>query len=182
MRKSHDHYLIAPQLVEKEVIIVQKIYNLDRDSFLRCGIDSVLYLYLLRNSIPLFKEILSSIQQDNAFYQPLLQTVPNVQLYTLSVDNEVQQNLTAFFTSLQEGNNRNDLQFVQNALRNLFTFRNTKVIVYSAVFSILRLSLLMHPTDAINEVLIDYCFSYVRKSNLANSPFNLLSKKECMLL
>lgn len=162
------------------MIIVQKIYSLDKDAFLRCGIDTALYLCLLRNSIPLFKDIFTSIQQDSPFFQLLLQTTPNPTYFSLSSDNEIQQNLNAFYSALQDGKNRGDSHCIQNALRSLLVFRSSNIICYTAVFSILRLSYIFHPTDTLNDILTDYCFQYVRMVSFVNTPFKNVSKKDCI--
>lgn len=177
MRKCHDHYLIAPPLVEKEIIIVQKIFALDRDSVLRCGIDVILYLCLLRNAIPAFKELFSNLLQDSSL-QLILQTVPTLSFFSFSSENEIQQNFNAFYSTFKDGKNRGDSQSIQNALRALLQFRSSNIIWYVAVFSVLRLSLLFHPTDTLNDVLTDYCFQYTRMINPMNTPFKNLPKKD----
>ena len=159
-------------------MIVQKIFTLDRDSFARCGVDSILYLFILRNSVPLFKEIYSSLLKDTPFFKTLMQTIPNISLFNLSPENEIQQNVNAFYSALQDNKTRSDPQCIQNALRPLLVFRSSNIICYTAVFSILRLSFILHPTDTLNDMLIDSCFQYVRMINLMNTPFKSLSKKE----
>lgn len=163
--------------MEKEIIIVQKIFALDHDSVVRCGIDAIVYLCILRNAIPAFKELFSNLLQDSSL-QLILQTVPPLSFFSFSSENEIQQNINAFYNALQDGKNRGDSQSIQNALRSLLQFRSSNIIWYTAVFSVLRLSFLLHPTDTLNDVLTDYCFQYTRMINPMNTPFKNLPKKD----
>lgn len=162
------------------MIVIQKIVSLDRDAVARCGIDAVLYLFLLRNIHPSFRDLYASIQQDSSFYQLLLQTVPNSNYFLFSSDNEIYQNLLSFYSLMQDGKNRSGSQALQNALHNLLIFRSSNIIPYTAVFSILRLCLLFHPTEQINDVVYDYCFKYAHSINLTNSPFRMLTNKDSL--
>lgn len=155
--------------------MIQKIYTFDREAFLRCGVDSLFYLYLLRNSITVFKEMFTSIQQDVDFFQTTLQTVPSLSLFSLAADNEIQQNVSTFYTTLQD-KNKGDVQCIQKALQSLFVFRSSNIICYSAILSILRLSLLQYPTETLNDILIDTCFQHIRKMNIAAIPIKLVTK------
>lgn len=162
------------------MIVIQKIVTLDHDAVSRCGMDAILYLFLLRNIHPSFRELYASIQQDSSFYKLLLQTTPNTNFFLFSPDNEIHQNLLSFYSLMQDGKNRSDPQTLQNALHNLLIFRSSNIIPYTAVFSILHLCLLFHPTEQINDIVCDYCFQYARSINLTNSPFRMLTKKDCL--
>lgn len=41
LRKCYDHVFVALDFVKKEVEVIRKIFILDQDSFLRCGVDCI---------------------------------------------------------------------------------------------------------------------------------------------
>lgn len=157
---------------------------LDHDSFLRCGVDCIsfehfvaafihfIYLFILRNYVSQINSIYLALLQGNdggllVFVEPqqvqlLLQTVPPVDFFAFSQDCEMQNNVGTFYSNVQDKKAVMDGTTLQGYLHELLSFHNANTIWNSALLTELRLCVLGHPLDGFTDMVVDYCFQYVR--------------------
>ena len=145
LRKCYDHVFFAPDFVERELQLIQKIYTLDRDGFMRCGVDSLFFLHILRPYHSSIKSFYQSLIQgnhrriisflDSSFVRKLLETLPLIDHYALSPDSEIKRNVETFYAMIHD-KKRFDGSMIQGLLRGLLLFKNTNIIWNSAVITV----------------------------------------------
>ncbi|KAK8800272.1 hypothetical protein WA171_004907 [Blastocystis sp. BT1] len=171
LRKCYDHVFIAPDFSERESLLIQKIYTLDRDGFLRCGVDSLFFLHILRMYQPSIKSFYQLLLQDTPYVQSLLGTTASVDFYALSPESEIKRNIETFYTGIHE-QKRLDGTVIQGLLHGLLIYKNSNTIWNSAVITVLRLCLLKYGSETITDTVIDYCVQYVRLITMPASASN----------
>lgn len=107
----------------------------------------------------------------------ILSTTPSNDLYCFSQDSEILLNVKRFYSLLQSQRSLSAPQ-LQQALVSLLSFRSSNMLWSSAVVTVLRCCYLLHPNDAVNDMVADYCFQYVRLLNGPPNDPNFLAKKK----
>lgn len=138
---------IAPDFAERESSLIKKIYTLDRDGFLRCGVDTLFFLHILRVYLPSLKSFYQLLLQgfvtvlvsslDGAYVQLLLVSTASVDFYALSPDSEIKRNVETLYTGIHD-QKRLDGTVIQGLLHGLLIYKNTNIIWNSAVITVVR--------------------------------------------
>ena len=109
----------------------------------------------------------------------MLQTITPNEYFAFSPDSELFRNVEAFYSTVQSKKGAIDGHTLQTGLHDLLSFPNPKTIWNSAVLTELRLCVMGYPNEGVTDMVIDYCFQFVRLATPAMTSSNQkVPKKE----